>query len=62
MFMASAAVAAAAVPPNVANLTLLTDAAKNQGAVCLDGSPAAFYLRPEVETQKFFIFQEGGGW
>jgi len=48
-----------AVPPNIANLTLLTDAANNFGAVSLDGSPAAIYVRYEAETTKFYVHQEG---
>ena len=47
------------VPPNIANLTLLTDAANNFGAVSLDGSPAAIYVRYEAETTKFYVHQEG---
>ena len=39
------------------NLTLLTDAALNEGAVCLDGSPAAFYWHSGAETEKFYIHQ-----
>ena len=32
------------------------------GAVCLDGSPAALYVAPNAETRKVLLFQEGGGW
>jgi hypothetical protein len=48
-----------APPPNIANLTLLTDAANNFGAVSLDGSPAAVYVRYEAETTKFYVHQQG---
>ena len=48
-----------AVPPNIANLTLLTDAANQWGAVSLDGSPAAAYVRYEAETTKFYVHQQG---
>jgi hypothetical protein len=44
-----------AIPANIANITFLTDAAAKSGAVCLDGSPAAFYFRQEAETQKFYV-------
>lgn len=42
---------------------LLTDAVR-YGAMCLDGSPAAYYVRPGVgeNATKFVIFWEGGGW
>jgi hypothetical protein len=49
-------------PPNTAFIVYLTDAAASQGAVCLDGSPAAYYIRKEAEKEKFYIFQQGGGW
>jgi hypothetical protein len=31
-------------------------------AVCLDGSPGAYYFRPGAETRKFYVHYEGGGW
>ena len=40
-------------------LVLLEKEAKTFGAVCLDGSPGAFYFRPGTETNKFLIFYEG---
>jgi hypothetical protein len=45
----------------------MTDAAKSKGAVCLDGSPAAYYLRAPLKASaprstKWVIFMEGGGW
>jgi hypothetical protein len=48
-------------------LHLLTDAAASQGAVCLDGSPQAYYLRqpltvPSGGPRTFVVFMEGGGW
>lgn len=46
----------------VANITFLRDAAAATGAVCLDGSPPAFYFAPGPEATKFYIHQEGGGW
>lgn len=39
------------------NLTLLTDAALTEGAVCLDGSPAAYYWHEGAEANKFYIHQ-----
>ncbi len=39
------------------NLTLLTDAALTQGAVCLDGSAPAYYWHNGAETNKFYIHQ-----
>ena len=51
------------------SLHLLTEAATTQGAVCLDGSPQAFYLRQPLtpnpsgaSTKRFVVFMEGGGW
>ena len=45
-------------------LRLLTDAAKATGAVCLDGSPPGYYIRPGVgaDARKFKIHFKGGGW
>ena len=31
-------------------------------AVCLDGSPAAYYYRPGAESKKFYIHTQGGGY
>ena len=47
---------------SVGNITFLKDAARSSGAVCLDGTPAAFYLAPGAEPGKVYIHQEGGGW
>lgn len=44
---------------NVATRVLLTDAVK-AGAVCLDGSPAAVYVKLG-DPFKFVILQRGGG-
>lgn len=43
----------------------MTTAATTSGAVCLDGSPAAYYLRQPLTpstTNRWVIFMEGGGW
>lgn len=40
---------------------LLTDAAEQEGAVALDGTPQALYVRPG-SSKKFVLFFEGGGW
>eukprot|EP00040_Diaphanoeca_grandis_P005613 m.33699 g.33699 ORF g.33699 m.33699 type:complete len:393 (+) comp16857_c2_seq1:74-1252(+) len=39
----------------------LTDAAKNNGAVCLDGSPGGGYIR-KGDPKRWIIFNQGGGW
>ena len=50
---------------------LTTAAASARGAVCLDGSPAAYYLRQPLvspptdsdsNSRRYVIFFEGGGW
>ena len=50
-------------------LVKLTEAAAEKGAVCLDGSPAAYYIRPpltppsgDAPVNQWLIFHEGGGW
>ena len=50
--------------PGALELTLLPDAAKTDGAVCLDGSPAGYYWRAGVgeDAKKFLIIFNGGGW
>jgi hypothetical protein len=48
--------------PAVGGIVLLRSAAAASGAVCLDGSPVALYIAPNVESQKVYIHQEGGGW
>jgi hypothetical protein len=45
--------------PQVFDLNLLTDAAKNDGAVSLDGSPGAYYFFQGAETKKWYIHQQG---
>ena len=57
----STAVSAAPPPPSVAELALLTDAAANDGAVFLDGSPAARYI-VKGDPARWLIYQQGGGW
>lgn len=46
-----------------AKLVLLNDAV-SKGAVCLDGSPPGYYLRPGIGSgqEKLIIHMEGGGW
>ena len=46
----------------VVNRTLLTDAATNTGALCMDGSPGAYFLSLGTETIKWIMYFEGGGW
>jgi O-palmitoleoyl-L-serine hydrolase len=43
---------------------LLTSAAKEMGAVCLDGTPVPLYLRAGngEDASKIILFFEGGGW
>jgi len=43
---------------------LLTDAAKLDGALCLDGTPGLYYHRKGTGSgaNKWYIHQEGGGW
>lgn len=45
-------------------IVYLTEAAQKQGAMCLDGSPGAYYFSPGsgTGTDKWFIFHMGGGW
>ena len=45
----------------------LDDAAKSSGAVCLDGTSAAYYLRKPLTASakpgsSWIVFMEGGGW
>lgn len=42
----------------------LDDAAKTQGAVCLDGSSPVYYFRPShgEGARNLLLFLEGGGW
>ena len=45
-------------------LVKLEDAATATGARCLDGSPAAYYIRKGTGSgaNKWYIHHEGGGW
>ncbi|KAA0163629.1 hypothetical protein FNF31_02790 [Cafeteria roenbergensis] len=46
-----------------ATAVFLTDAAKSDGAVCLDGTPGAYYFRPGLPgVNKWYIHHQGGGW
>lgn len=54
------AVSAAAPAASSGNITKLYEAAA-RGAVCLDGTPAAFYYAPG-DPERFYVHQEGGGW
>ena len=51
-------------PSPVMDLVLLSDAASKDGAVCLDGSPPAYYWRPSSSSSSsaWILFLEGGGW
>jgi len=46
------------------DLTLLTKAANDAGAVCIDGTPGGYYFRPGSGdgVKKWYIHHEGGGW
>lgn len=37
---------------------------QDKDAVCLDGSPAVYYIKPgiELDSSKWILFFEGGGW
>ena len=56
------------VPSNIAHLTKLTKFAQNNGAICLDGSPGAYYISQNINIDnnasktKWIIWFEGGGW
>lgn len=68
--MARAALSAALMAPVAFaafeswSMTMLDDAAKDKGAVCLDGSPGAYYMEPGhgPSTRKWMIHLQGGGW
>lgn len=51
-------------PPGALDRVLLTEAASRDGAVCLDGTPAAYYWRSGSGSGKnsWVLFLEGGGW
>lgn len=46
----------------VAQTRQYIDNAQDLGAVCLDGTPAGYYLKTGSETDKWQIYFEGGGW
>ena len=50
--------------PGFAQGYLLTDAAQNQNARCLDGTPAIYYHAKGFGSgaNKWFLHQQGGGW
>ena len=56
--------AAGAGAPANAKITLLKDAAASKGAVCLDGSPGAYYHVPGTGdgANKWYVHHQGGGW
>lgn len=47
---------------NNATLVLLKNAAQRFGAVSLDGSPGAIYVKLDAETTKVVVLQKGGAW
>ena len=59
-----AAATASEAPATTWQLVLLKEAAVNDGAVCIDGSPAAVYVKPGVgdKARRFILLWEGGGW
>lgn len=63
-FLAGSAPAAlgGALPNQIFNITYLTAAAAREGAVCLDGSPAAYYFFKGAKASSFYLHQQGGGW
>jgi len=57
----SAVLAGAVLAQNDMNLVKLTNAVSD-GAVCLDGSPIAYYIRQNTSSTQWVIFFQGGGW
>jgi hypothetical protein len=56
---------APAPAPALLRRVLLTDAAEQRGAVCLDGTPGALYFAPATDpalSTTWVLFFEGGGW
>ena len=47
---------------NIGKANFLTDAAKKNGAVCLDGTPGNYYFAEGEEKTKYVMFLQGGGW
>lgn len=62
VFLFVAAVQSLEAPLTEWTRVLLTDAAKDDGAVCIDGTPAAVYVKPGVgeNAKRFILFWEGG--
>jgi len=54
----------AAAPLSSWSLVYLNGSSAPEGAVCLDGSPPAVYIKPGVgdDASKWILFFEGGGW
>ena len=47
---------------NIGHRVILTDAANNYGAKCIDGTPGNYYFANGTESQKYVIYFQGGGW
>eukprot|EP00042_Codosiga_hollandica_P055950 m.794540 g.794540 ORF g.794540 m.794540 type:complete len:405 (-) comp59238_c0_seq16:80-1294(-) len=61
LWIALAAVVLAASAQNDMSLVLLKDAVAD-GAMCLDGSPIAYYQRLNSSSTQWVVFFQGGGW
>jgi hypothetical protein len=61
---AGTAVTAAPTPTDLWSRVFLTYAADNYGAVCLDGSPPAYYIHwgSGADINKWIFHLQGGGW
>jgi len=59
MLFSAVLVAVALADPNQMNLTFVSTA---NGAVCLDGSAAGYYVRNDPNVDKWVIYIFGGGW
>ena len=35
---------------------------KDPGALCLDGTPGAYYIHPGTDPSRILLYFEGGGW
>eukprot|EP00052_Salpingoeca_macrocollata_P021749 m.187067 g.187067 ORF g.187067 m.187067 type:complete len:401 (-) comp21615_c0_seq2:1536-2738(-) len=53
-----------AADPNFAEGFFLKDEAQSDGAVCLDGTPSAYYFKQGTGSgaNKWYIHHQGGGW
>ena len=64
--LCACAAAALALRPNPAQSVLLTRAAVDDGAVCLDGTPQRYWIAPaapgSANASKFYLHFMGGGW